>query len=170
MQPNAHSVAASLANHEYLKEQLRVQFPDADDQVLADTLEGISDLDQLLIALIRSADEDQILVNGIKARIEELTERKKRLEHRIEAKAGIALRTMERANLPKIEAPDFTLSTRRTPASVVITDEKVIPAQFWRAQDPVLDKKAISEALKAKNEVPGASLSNGGVSLAIRRK
>lgn len=173
MQPNAHTVAAALAHHEYVKEQLRVQFPDADDQTLADTLEGESNLDELLIAVMRSAETDEMLVAGIKARAEELAERRKRLEQRIEAKRGIVLRTMERASMKPIEAPDFTLSLRRTPAAVVITDESLLPAAFLRTPEPPApqpDKKAIADALKAKQDVPGAVLSNGGVSLSIRRR
>lgn len=170
MQPNAHSVSVALAHHEYVKEQLRVQFPDADDQTLADTLEGESNLDALLIAVMRSADEDGLLVAGIKARVEELNERKKRIERRIEAKEALVQHTMERACLKRIEAPDFTVSVQATPAAVIVTDEKAIPADYWKPQDPKLDKAGISAALKAKKDVPGAMLSNGGATLSVRRK
>jgi hypothetical protein len=170
---NAHAVQMALTHHEYLREQLRFAFPEADEDTLADTLEGESNLDQLLIAVMRSADEDEILVAGIKARVEELNERKKRIERRIEAKEAIVLSAMERANLKKIEAPDFTVSTRAVPGKVVITDETLIPAEFMRTPEPpapVPDKKAIGDALKANTEVPGCLLSNGGAGLSVRRK
>lgn len=173
MQPNAHAVAVALAAHEYLKEQLRVQFPDEDDATLADTLEGESTLDQVLVSVMRSAEEDEMMVAGIKARLAELAERKTRIERRIEAKEGCVLRTMEKAELRKIEAPDFTLSLRAVPGKVVITDEALIPAEYMRTPEtpaPVPDKKAIADAIKARTEVPGAMLSNGGVGLSIRRK
>jgi hypothetical protein len=51
---------------------------------------------------------------------------------------------------------------------VVITDEHAIPQAFWRPQPPKLDRKAIGEALKAGQAVPGAQLSNGGTTLAIK--
>lgn len=170
MQPNAHQVTTALALHEYVKEQLRVQFPEIDDQTLADTLEGETDLTQLLVAIMRSADEDEMLVAGIKSRTEELQERKKRIERRIETKEAIVLHAMEKANLKKVEVPDFTVSTRATPGAVIVTDEKLIPADYWKAQDPTLDKAGISADLKAKKDVPGATLSNGGVTLSVRRR
>ena len=170
MQANAHTVTTALALHEYVKEQLRVQFPDIDDQTLADTLEGETDLQQMLVAIMRSADEDEMLVAGIKARAEDLAERRKRIERRIETKEAIVLHAMEKANLKKIEAPDFTVSTRATPAAVIVTDEKLIPADYWKPQDPTLDKAGIRDALKAKKDIPGATLSNGGVTLSVRRR
>ena len=48
--------------------------------------------------------------------------------------------------------------------------EALIPAKFWKPQDPKLDRAAVAEALKAGETVPGASLSNGGLSLSIRVK
>lgn len=170
MQPSIHTVATALAMHEYVKEQLRVQFPDIDDATLADTLEGEVDLKEILIAIMRSADEDEMLVTGIKARIEELQERKKRIEHRIETKEAIVLNAMEKAALKKIEADTFTVSTRATPGAVIVTDEALIPPAYWKTQDPVLDKAGIRDALKIKKDVPGATLSNGGVTLSVRRK
>jgi Siphovirus Gp157 len=52
----------------------------------------------------------------------------------------------------------------------LILDEAILPAKFWKAQDPKLDKKAVLDALKAKEDVPGASLSNGGETISIRVK
>lgn len=53
------------------------------------------------------------------------------------------------------------LSTRRS-ESVSIEDEDKIPAEYWRrppVPDMVVDKTELSKALKAGEEIPGASLS-----------
>lgn len=171
MAATLHSLQTAAAHHEYLRDQLRVQFPDIDDQTLADTLEGISDLDQAIIALMRSADDDDMLCDGIDARIKELLERKGRLAERVTAKRDIVCRTMERAELPKIEAPDFTISLRRTPTKVVIVEEAQIPNEYMREKVEVSpDRSKIRDALEANKPVPGAALSNGGYGLTIRRK
>lgn len=170
MQPSAHTVTTALAMHEYVKEQLRVQFPDIDESALADTLEGETDLKEILVAIMRSADEDEMLVTGIKARIEDLQERKKRIERRIETKEAIVLNAMEKAALKKIEADTFTVSTRATPGAVIVTDEALIPDDYWKPQPSQLDKAGIRDALKAKKDIPGATLSNGGVTLSVRRR
>jgi len=171
--PTVHQVVAALTNHEYLRDQLRVQFPDADEQTLADTLEGESNLDQMLVAVMRSTEDDAMLVTGIKERLAELSERGERLARRIEAKREIVCRVMERANMSRIEAADFTLSLRQAPSKIVVTDEALIPAAYMNTPEPPTpkpDKKKIADALKANTEIPGCVLSNGGVSLSVRKK
>ena len=37
------SLAHELAHHQYLREQLAVQFPEADEETLLDTLEGMTE-------------------------------------------------------------------------------------------------------------------------------
>lgn len=175
MQPNAHQLATALAHRQYLKEQLLVRFPTLaeDEQALADTLDGETDLKEMLAEVMRSTEEDAMLVAGIAERVAELTERKGRLEHRIKAKREAICLTMDKADLGKIEAPEFTLSLRRSPASVVITDQALLPAEYLRTPEPPApepDKKKIGDALKANTSIPGAVLSNGGVSLTVRKK
>lgn len=173
MQPNAHSVTRELTHYEYLRDQLRVQFPDADDQTILDTLEGETKLDDMLCEVMRSSEDDAMLVAGIKERLAELNERKARLERRVEAKREIVCRTMDRANLQKIERPDFTLSLRKSPPSVLITDEALIPDDYMIHPEPPApkpDKAGIAVALKGGKEIPGCALSNGGVGLQIRKK
>lgn len=175
MNVTTHALVSAAAQREYLREQLLVQFPELaeDDQALVDTLDGLSDLDQMLVAVMRSTEDDSMMVAGIKARVEELTERGKRLAHRIETKRDLICRVMDHAGIKKVEAAEFTLSLRQAPDKVVITDETLLPPRFLRTPEPPApqpDKKLIADALKAKQDVPGAMLSNGGVSLSIRRK
>jgi hypothetical protein len=39
---------------------------------------------------------------------------------------------MERADIKKLSEPDFTASLRPTPAPLIILDEALIPADFWK--------------------------------------
>ncbi len=170
-----HDLIGAGQHRAYLREQLIVQFPvlAEDETALVDTLDGISDLKEMLVAVMRTADEDEMLVGGIEAREAELKERRERLAKRIATKREIVCRVMERADLKKIEAPEFTLSLRNIAGSVVITDETKIPADYMRTPEPPApqpDKKKIGGALKANTEVPGALLSNGGVGLSVRKK
>jgi len=168
-----HELSAAAIQRDYLKEQLLVQFPglSEDDHALADTLDGISDLDQMIVAVMRTADDDAMLVAGIEARMTELKERHARLEMRIATKRDIVGRVMERADIRKIEAPDFTLSLRNGAPKVTIIDEGLIPPSYWREKiTKSIDRAALSDALKANIAVPGAALSNGGVSLSVRKK
>ena len=80
---------------------------------------------------------------------------------------------MEIAELSSLKTPSATLSVKANPPSVEITDEVAIPAVFM-VQPPLPparpDKRAIADALKSKQDVPGAVLSNQPPSLQVRYK
>lgn len=163
----------ALSNHMYMLDQLRAAFPDQCDDDLADTLEGESNLDEMIIKTIRSNEDDEALVLGLSARLDELAERQARLKQRIATKRELVASVMDRADKKKIIAPDFTLSLSKRPRSVVIIDEDEIPAAFKVAQEPPAprpDKKALKEALEGGATIPGACLSNAAPSLTVRRK
>lgn len=170
---NAHALRQAAIKHNALRDELLRRFGDAlidDDQALLDTLEGISDFDQQVLAVLRSADDDDMLIDGIEARVIELNARALRLEARVEQKQAAILDAMQGAAVKKIESPDATLSCRWNPPGVVITDEAALPPEFVRSKITTSpDKKAIKEALDAHKEVKGAILGNGSVSLVVRR-
>lgn len=170
---NQHLVSNAVNDWSRMRERLLLQYPDlADDiETLNDTLEGIADLPDLLVAVMRQADEAEMLVTGIDARMDDLKARKDRLKRRSEAIRDAVCEAMQRADLPKIEAPDFTVSTRRMPPAVVVTDEGQIPPGYMKEKVTTApDKAAIKAALEAGETVPGCALNNGGVGLTVRRK
>ena len=68
-----------------------------------------------------------------------------------------------------INVDGATVTPKRTPPSVRIINEAAIPAQFKRKiVKEVVDKAALKTAL-VDVRVPGAELSNGGITLAVRR-
>jgi hypothetical protein len=75
---------------------------------------------------------------------------------------------MEEAGLKTLHQPDFTLSLRATPRPVVVLDEEVIPEVYWVPKPPKLDKRALSDALRAGKTVPGVVLGNGAATISIR--
>lgn len=169
---NVHKLQQTVAQDKLLRDQLLARFGDAladDEQALIDTLDGVSDFDGQALAVLRSAEDDEMLVTGIKERIDQLRSRAERLTARAAAKREAVLFAMIETGRKKIEAPDCTVSVRATPASVVITDETAIPDDYLKPQPPKVDKAAIRDALKQGASIPGAMLSNGGQSLGIRR-
>lgn len=69
---------------------------------------------------------------------------------------------MQASGISKVESPYFTLRLKKNPPTVIIDSENLIPARFMRTPEPAPppkpapDKKAIGDALKAGEEVPGA--------------
>ncbi len=159
-----------LATHQYLRQRLSEQFPDADEETLLDTLEGLTDLNEMLAAVVRSQLDDASLAQALRDRMDHMQERLGRLKTRVEKKKELITTVMERANLKKITESDFTLSLRSTPRPLVVVDENEIPERFWNPQPAKLDRRGLIEALKADQTVEGVALGNGGITNSIRTR
>lgn len=139
-----------------------------DAELLATSVEGETDLIEAIasgvdrIATLNTHCE--VLENQVRA----LKERASRFAAQAERIKSAVFVAMGQAELRKIELPEATLTIRAVPPKVEISNEADVPARFWKAQDPKLDRKAVLDALKSGELVPGASLSNGSETLAIR--
>jgi hypothetical protein len=49
-------------------------------------------------------------------------------------------------------------------------EQSLIPPIYWTRPDPVLDKRAVAEAVKNGEVIPGAVLSNAAPALSVRFK
>jgi len=159
-----------VLNYQLLKKRLLDEYGDLDEETLADTLEGITNLHEMIAAVIRSALVDEALVSGLRLRLDDMKERLSRLEIRGAKKRQLAFEAMSEAGLKKLEQADFTASLRAGSPSLVIAAEDEIPQDYWVPQPPKLARQALLNALKQGNEIPGAVLSNAKPSLSVRTK
>src|SRR6476660_9839663 len=141
-----------------LKRGLIADYPETDEGTLADTLEGITDLHEMIAAVIRSALVDEALYAGLRFRLDDMKERLSRLELRANKKRELALEAMTEVGLSKLKQPDFTAFTRAGFPALVIIAEDNIPESYWLPQPPKLDRQAILAELKRGIEVPGAQM------------
>lgn len=162
------SLSSELNIHLYLQARLKADFPDLDDETLTDTLEGLSNLPEALGAILRSRAEDEVLITGLKAHLQDLQARLQRLQERSEKKRMLVGDVMDRAQLQRLTLPDLTVSLRKTPPPVEILDEVEIPPAYWRLQPPKLDRVALSDALRSGVIVTGARLGEPRTSISIR--
>ncbi len=160
--------AAFIAEHKRQRALLIEAFPELleDQQALDDTLEGISYAPDMIANIIRDAREDEANATALSIMIREMSDRKARFSARAERRYTMAEHLMDAIGLRKLAMPDFLASIRPVRPKVQITDEAALPDRFVRHKTEP-DKIAIREALEAGSEVPGAVLSNGGVTLAI---
>jgi Siphovirus Gp157 len=154
----------------YLRQKLIEAFPDADDDTIRDTLDGITTLHELIAEIIRSALVDEALQTGLRTRLQDMKERLSRLETRSVKKRELAIHAMHEAGLKKLEQPDFTASTRSGPPSLVVIAEDEIPATYWVPQPSKLDRQAVLGGLKRGEEISGVQLSNAKPVLSVRTK
>ncbi len=167
---NTYALSSEAHRHLFLREELAAAFPDADEETLRDTLEGLSNLPEMIGAVVRSELEDKALAKGLRGRIAEMEERLGRFEARAGKKREMAREAMESADIQKITEPDFTVSLRSVQPPLVIVEEKEIPEEFWRPQPAKLDRQKLRLALGSPKGVPGAVFGNAGRTLAVRTK
>ncbi len=167
---NTNALSSETHRHLFLREELAAAFPDADEETLRDTLEGLSNLPEMIGAVVRSELEDKALAKGLRGRIAEMEERLGRFEARAGKKREMAREAMEQADLQKITEPDFTVSLRSVQPPLVIVEEKEIPEEFWRPQPAKLDRQKLRLALGSSKGVPGAVFGNAGRTISVRTK
>ena len=138
---------------------------DLPDEVIADTLEGLSGELEVkatnVAAFVRNLEAS---AEAIKQAETEMSARRKAIENRAKRIRTYLQGQMERTGMTKIECPYFKIAIRDNPPSVVIDAESQIPAEFMRTPEPPPpspDKKAIGDALKAGKDVAGAHLERG---------
>jgi hypothetical protein len=164
------SLLMDLRQHELLRQHLAAEFPKIDDETLRDTVEGLTNLPEVLAGILRSHLDDLVLLAALRTRILDMQERFARLEARADKKRALVASVMERADIKKLTEPDFTASLRQVPPGLVMVDEHAIPEPFWRPQPPKLDRKALLAALNAGQSVPGAALGNGSTTITVRTR
>src|SRR4029077_12069745 len=144
--------------YQELKSRLEAHFPAVDEETLLDTLEGITDLHEMIATVIRSALVDEALHSGLRFRLDDMKERMSRLD-RASKKRELALHAMSEAGLVKLEQPDFTASTRAGSPALIVVCEHTIPQAYWLPQPPKLDRQGLLGELKRGAAIPGAELS-----------
>jgi hypothetical protein len=163
-------LSRSLSHYGYVLERLRQDFPDADEETLLDTVEGLSDLDEVIAAIVRSRLDDLAFVEALQQRRDAMNERLARLKARAEHKKLIVAEAMGRAGLKTILREDMTITLRPGSFGLQVVEENAIPEPYWRPQPPKLDRQAVLSALKEGVAVPGAALTNPAPTIAVRTR
>jgi hypothetical protein len=158
----------SLTAYQTIRERIIALEADIDEDTLADTLEGLTDLHEVIAAVARSALVDEALATGLKGHIQNLQDRLKRLTERAASRRRIARDAMLEVDVRKITAPDFTLSVRSGSPAIAVIDEAAIPNAYWKPRDPTLDRAGLLSDLKAGVPIAGAALSNPEPVLSVR--
>ena len=174
---------------------LRDTIGEEDMALLADTLEGETNLFEAIDTALAEIDETEALVSGLKEKENQFFSRRRAMEERIKRFRALIEQAMAVADQMKLRRPTATLTLRTLPPDVVVLEESDIPSEFFLPQPPPppkLDKAALRNALRARQAqieavatladpearkqalapfpvIPGATLDNGSLSLQIRR-
>jgi hypothetical protein len=164
------SLDFATIHYRTVRDRIREQSPQIDEQTLADTVEGLTDLHEILSAVIRAALADQALATGLEGRIGEMQARRDRLQDRATKRRQIAKDVMVELDLKKLAAPDFTASIRPGTPALMVIDEAAVPSIYWEPREPRLNRQGLSNDLKQGAEITGVALSNPEPVLSVRTK
>jgi Siphovirus Gp157 len=153
-----------------IHDRIRAQDPQIDEQTLADTVEGLTDLHEIVTAIIRAALSDEALARGLKCRISDMQSRLDRLEDRAAKRRQIARDAMVELDLKKLNAPDFTASIREGTPSLMVIDEDAVPKIYWEPSEPRLRRQVLASDLNQGAEIAGVALSNPEPVLSVRTR
>jgi len=143
------------------------KLPAIDECTLRDMIEGETNLHETIAEVVSILTHTEAMAEGLKGKIEELQTRKARYDNRVAFLRSSIEQAMVIGDIRKMELPDATLSLSTRAPGVMIIDEASVPAKFWKQAEPTIDKVALKAALKDKEEIPGAVLGNGSVSLTL---
>ena len=160
----------SAVRYRAIRDRIRAEDPQIDETTLADTVEGLTDLHEIVAAIIRSALSDEALATGLKCRIADMQGRLDRLEERLARRRKIAKDVMVELDLKKITAPDFTVSIRPGMPTLLVLDEAAIPSLYWLPSAPRLNRQGLLSDLKEGADIKGVSLANPEPVLSVRIK
>ena len=160
----------SALRYRAIRDRIRAEAPQIDETTLAHTVEGLTDLHEIVAAIIRSALSDEALATGLKGRIADMQGRLDRLEDRLARRRKIAKDVMVELDLKKITAPDFTVSIRPGMPTLLVLDEAAIPSLYWLPSAPRLDRQGLLSELNDGADINGVSLSNPEPVLSVRTK
>lgn len=159
-------------NPEHIKTQLRALIaanPELqDDEILKlDTIEGATEVKELLEILVSQIAASNAMADGIKLYENTFRARRERFERRAESIRGLIFSVMQAAELKKFPLPMATLTVSNGQQRVIITDETAIPERFMKIEQTPR-KNDIKSAIAQGETVPGATLSNAEPVLTIR--
>ena len=164
------NLSFAAINYRSVRERIQSEDPQIDEQTLADTVEGLTDLHEIVAAIIRSALVDEALATGLKSRVAEMQDRLERLQDRASKRRQIAKEVMVELDLKKITAPDFTVSIRPGTPALMVLDEAAVPSIFWQPSAPKLNRQGLLSELKEGAEITGVTLSNPEPVLSVRTR
>ena len=164
------SLEFAAITYRTIRDRIRVDEPQIDEQTLADTVEGLTDLHEIVAAIVRAALADEALATGLKGRIAEMQDRLDRLQDRASKRRHIAKDVMTELDIKKITAPDFSVSIRPGMPALLVLDESAVPSLYWQPSAPRLNRQGLLSELKNGADITGVTLSNPEPVLSVRTR
>ena len=151
---------------------------EGDEELVHDTVEGETDFFEAVKKALEEINDNMATQEGCAAMAKRNKERGDRAKRRAEKLRGLVDRAFQMAEVKSHNFNVATVTSKKIAPGLVVTDEAAIPSEYFKTPDPVLDKKKLLDAIKANKDktdddgkpisIPGAQLSNGGMTIQIK--
>jgi hypothetical protein len=153
-----------------LRETIELHHEALDDpDIMVILAEGETDLMQALDCMLDADSCDDALIQGLKAAKDTMAARLHRFEERKKSRRAIIEQALMLLQCNSLQRPAATISLTERPPSLIVEEEAQVPAQFFDLK-PVLNRRRAKEALEAGEEIAGARLSSGSITVTVRRR
>jgi hypothetical protein len=151
--------------------EIRALLGTDDPELLHDVIEGQTDLFEIMDWLLDKLADEEGMEDAIAARVKSLGDRKGACQNRQQRLRDALLLCMRVSDQKSLRRPEATVSIAQRLPGLHSVDEGVLPYPFKRSETVVkIDRKAILDAIREGQSVPGVTLDNGGVALTVRRR
>ena len=134
--------------------------PEIDQELITKALDEVGEqLEEKAENIAKLIKTLEVEVNGYKTEEKRLADRRKTLENRITGLKSYIDATMKATGKKRFKGQLFSFNIQKNPPSVKITDNTLIPKEYYIQQEPVLEKKTVLAELKNGVIVPGTELS-----------
>lgn len=159
------SLSLYVLSNEYRAAADQLADLDLPDEVVRDTLEGISgDLEAKSVNVASFVRNLEASAEQIKEAEAAMATRRKAIEKRAANVRQYLLDNMLACGIKEISCPYFKLNVRENPPAVVINEPALIPVEYLTDPSPpppAPDKALIKKAIQDGFDVPGAHLTRG---------
>lgn len=142
-----------------------------DEQLKLSTLEGETDLFEVVSLLLAANEDDEGTIGALDAQVDARAIRIERAKARIETRKKAIISLMDCAQERTLRLPEATLSIRTLFPKPKVNDPDQLPDDFVTIETVRKpNKEAIEAAVENGCTIPGVVMTNGGASLTVRRK
>lgn len=139
-----------------------------DEEMIETAIEGETDLREAIARAVARLSDLEALMSGCNELMQDLKKRFDRFADQHDRLRQMLAVALEATGAQRMELPQATLSLKRLPGKVTVTDEASLPMRFWKQAEPKLDRRALLDAMKDGELIPGATLSNGGSTIQVK--
>jgi hypothetical protein len=109
-----------------------------------------------IAALIKNMESEETAIDSA---INKMEERRNKITRKIQLMADYLKTNLEKCDIKEIKSPWFDIKIKFNPVSVLVSDEKLIPSEYFKEMIMRrLDKTLLSQNLKNNIMIPGVKL------------